>query len=62
MLDRASYFYAKDIWDFVSGKEETEYIDDTSVERVCGESLQQFSRRSLRPQVVRDRSTSGKIL
>lgn len=40
MWDRASYFYAKDIWEFVSGNRETEYVDDTSVERVRGSSLE----------------------
>lgn len=51
MLDRASYFYAKNIWNFVSGTEETEYIDDTSVERVCGESLQVWYFPSRLPEL-----------
>jgi len=40
LLDRALYFYAKDLWEFVSGDRETECIDDTAVERVVGETLQ----------------------
>lgn len=40
MWDRASYFYAKDLWEFVSGDRETGYVDDTSVERVRGSSLE----------------------
>ena len=39
-LYRAPYFYAKDIWEFVSGERSIEYIDDTSVACVGGESLQ----------------------
>lgn len=40
MLDRASYFYAKDLWEFVSGDRSTDYVDNTSVEHVRGSSLQ----------------------
>ena len=40
MIDRASYFYAGDVWEYVSGEEATEYIGDTSVERVSNEELQ----------------------
>jgi len=39
-LDQASYFYAKDLWEFVSGKRSTECVDDTSVECVQSETLQ----------------------
>ena len=39
-LDRAPYFYAKDLWEHVSGERSVEYIDDTSVACVRGESLQ----------------------
>ena len=28
-LDRASYFYAKDLWEHVSGEEETETVSDS---------------------------------
>jgi hypothetical protein len=40
LLYRAPYFYAKDLWEFVSGDRETECINDTAVERVVGETLQ----------------------
>lgn len=40
LLDRAPYFYAKDLWEFVSGDRETEFVSDTAVERVVGDSLQ----------------------
>lgn len=40
LIDRASYFYAKDVWEFVSGEESTEFIDETSVERVRNETFQ----------------------
>jgi hypothetical protein len=39
LLDRAPYFYAKDLWEFVGGDRATETIGDTSVERVIGETL-----------------------
>lgn len=38
-LDRASYFYAKDLWEFVSGTRSTECVDDTSVECVQNELM-----------------------
>ena len=40
LLDRAPYFYARDLWEFVSGERTTEYVDETSVECVVGDSLQ----------------------
>ena len=40
LVDRAPYFYAKDLWEFVGGDRETEFVDDTAVERVVGDSLQ----------------------
>lgn len=39
LLDRAPYFYAKEVWDFVSNEEATEFVEDTSVEKVDGPSL-----------------------
>jgi len=39
-LDQAPYFYAKDLWEFVSGKRSTERVDDTSVECVQNDLLQ----------------------
>ena len=38
-LDRAGYFYARDVWEFVSGTRETTTIDDTSITCVDGEKL-----------------------
>jgi hypothetical protein len=40
LLDQASYFYPKDLWEFVSGDQSTACVDDTAVECVRGESLQ----------------------
>jgi len=39
LLDRAPYFYAKDLWEFVSGARSPEYVDKTSVECVIGDTL-----------------------
>jgi hypothetical protein len=38
-LDRAGYFYTRDLWEHVSGKRATETVGDSSVACVCGESL-----------------------
>ena len=38
-LDRAGYFYARDLWEFVSGERETETVCDSSVSCVRGEKL-----------------------
>ena len=38
-LDRARYFYAKDLWEHVSGTRETETVGDSSVSCVRGETL-----------------------
>lgn len=38
-LDRAGYFFAKDVREFVSGSTDTETIDDTSILCVHGDSL-----------------------
>lgn len=40
LLDQASYFYAKDLWEFVSDNRSIEYVDDTSVKCVQSEKLQ----------------------
>lgn len=40
ILDRASYFYAKDVWEFVSGERSVGTIGDTSVACSKGEKLQ----------------------
>ncbi len=36
-LDRAGYFYAKDLWEHVSGERETETVSDSSVSCVRGD-------------------------
>ena len=38
-LDRARYFYAKDLWKYVSGERETETVGDSSVSCVRGNTL-----------------------
>lgn len=38
-LDRAQYFYAKDLWEFVSGNRETETVGDSMVSCVRGDTL-----------------------
>jgi len=40
LLDQASYFYSKDLWDFLSGDRLTACVDDTVVEYVQGDTLQ----------------------
>ena len=40
LLYRAPYFYAKDIWEFVSDERSTEFVGETSVERVVDEELE----------------------
>lgn len=39
-LDQASYFYAKDVWEFVSGDRSTACVDDTAVKCVQCDALQ----------------------
>lgn len=39
-LDRAPYFYAKDLWEYVADERSVEYPDDTAVACVRGEILQ----------------------
>jgi hypothetical protein len=38
-LDRAGYFYARDVWEYVSGKRETGTVGDSSVSCVVGDDL-----------------------
>jgi len=38
-LDRAGYFYARDLWEHVSGERETETVGDSSVSCVCRDNL-----------------------
>jgi hypothetical protein len=40
LIDRAGYFYARDLWEFVSGERRTETIAETVVERVLNEMFQ----------------------
>ena len=39
-LDQASYFYAKDLWEFVSDERSTDCVNDTGVECIQGDDLQ----------------------
>lgn len=39
-LDRAGYFYTRDLWGYVSGERSTETVGDTSLECVKGEHLE----------------------
>jgi hypothetical protein len=38
-LDRAGYFYNRDLWEHVSGERTTETVEDSSVEHVRGKNL-----------------------
>jgi transposase len=38
-LDRAGYFYARDLWEYVSGERTTDTVGDSSVSCVCGNEL-----------------------
>jgi hypothetical protein len=38
-LDRASYFYTRDLWEYVSGERATATVSDSSVACVRGEDL-----------------------
>ena len=51
LLDRAPYFYARDLWEFVSGKRSTEFVDETSVERVVGDTIQVWYFPSHAPEL-----------
>jgi hypothetical protein len=51
LLDQAPYFYAKDLWEFVSGNRSTECVEDTSVECVRGSSLQAWYYPSHLPEL-----------
>lgn len=39
LLDQASYFYAKDLWEHVSGERSIETIDDTTIKCTEGDEL-----------------------
>ena len=46
-LDRAEYFYTRDLWEFVSGERETETVGDSSVSCVHGEELAALAMQAL---------------
>jgi hypothetical protein len=48
LLDQAPYFYAKDLWKFVSGKRSTECVDSTSENFLRKPSLEYVDEASLR--------------
>lgn len=45
LTDRAGYFYAKTLWKFISDEETTEFIGDTSVERVRNDTFEAWYSR-----------------
>lgn len=51
LLDRAPYFFAKDLWEFVSGDRETEWVEETSVECVVGDVLRLWYFPSHAPEL-----------
>lgn len=51
VLDQAPYFYARDLWAFMSGDRSTKCLEDTSVECVCGSSLQAWYYPSHLPEL-----------
>jgi len=59
-LDRARYFYAKDLWEHVSGKRETE-LSETARSRACAErhSMSGTSRPNHRNS-IRWKAAGGK--
>ena len=50
-LDRAGYFYPRDLWKFMSGERETETVGDSSVSCVCGEDLDVWYFSSKHPEL-----------
>lgn len=50
-LDRAGYFYTRNLWEFVSGVRATETIEDTSIERVRGDDLEVWYFPSKLPEL-----------
>ncbi|MEY7851161.1 transposase [Natrarchaeobius sp. A-rgal3] len=49
-LDRAGYFYTRDLWKHVSGERETETVGDSSVSRVRGDDLEVWHFPSKLPE------------
>jgi transposase len=50
-LDRAGYFYARDLWEYVSGERATETVGDSSVACVQGEDLEVWYFPSKLPEL-----------
>ena len=50
-LDRAGYFYARDLWEFVSGERETGTVGDSSVSCVRGDNLEVWYFPSKLPEL-----------
>ena len=50
-LDRAGYFYARDLWEHVSGERETETVEDSSVSCVRGDNLEVWHFPSKLPEL-----------
>jgi transposase len=50
-LDRAGYFYARDLWEYVSGERATETVGDSSVACVQGEGLEVWYFPSKLPEL-----------
>ena len=50
-LDRAGYFYARDVWEHVSGKRETEPVCDSSVSCVRGDKFEAWYFPSKLPEL-----------
>ena len=50
-VDRAGYFYARDVWEHVSGKRETETVCDSSVSCVRGDKLEAWYFPSKLPEL-----------
>ena len=50
-LDRAGYFYAKDLWEHVSGERETDTVGDSSVSCVQGDGLEVWYFPSKLPEL-----------
>jgi transposase len=50
-LDRAGYFYARDLWEHVSGERETETVGDSSVSCVRGDDLEVWYFPSKLPEL-----------
>ena len=50
-LDRAGYCYARDVWEHMSGKRETETVHDSSISCVRGDKLEAWYFPSKLPEL-----------